>query len=61
MSAQSITPFFETLYAETYSETLLYLTRRCADPTQLPDLMQEVYAEVYAVLAQKGTAYQHAI
>ena len=57
LSAQSITPFFETLYAETYSETLLYLTRRCADPTQLPDLMQEVYAEVYAVLAQKGTAY----
>ena len=57
MSAQSITPFFESLYESTYQETLLFLTRRCADPALLPDLMQEVYAEVYSVLAQKGTAY----
>lgn len=52
-----MTPFFETLYEATYRETLLYLTRKCADPAQLPDLIQEVYTEVYAVLAQKGTAY----
>lgn len=57
LSAQVIAPFFESLYEETYSETLLYLTRRCADPAQLPDLMQEVYAEVYAVLLQKGQDY----
>ena len=57
LSAQSITPFFESLYEQTYHETLLYLTSRCADPTQLPDLMQEVYAEVYTVLLQRGAGY----
>lgn len=57
MNVQEVTPFFEKLYEETYDATLLYLTRRCADPVQIPDLMQEVYAEVYSVLLQKGPDY----
>ena len=57
LNVQQVTPFFEALYDQTYDATLLYLTRRCADPTQLPDLLQEVYSEVYAVLLQKGSGY----
>lgn len=57
LNVQDVTPFFEKLYAESYDDTLLYLTRRCADPAQIPDLMQEVYAEVYSVLLQKGPDY----
>lgn len=57
LCAQNLTRFFEALYEETYPDTLRYLTRRCADPSQLPDLLQEVYAEVYAVLLQKGCGY----
>lgn len=57
LNVQEVTPFFEKLYEETYDSTLLYLTRRCGDPAQIPDLMQEVYAEVYAVLLQKGPEY----
>lgn len=57
LHAQDPAPFFEALYEDTYADTLRYLTRRCADPAQLPDLMQEVYAEVYAVLLEKGGGY----
>lgn len=57
LSAQGLTPFFEALYEQTYNDTLLYLTRRCSDPAQLPDLVQEIYAELYVVLLQKGTGY----
>ena len=57
LNVQDVTPFFEKLYAESYDDILLYLTRRCADPAQIPDLMQEVYAEVYSVLLQKGPDY----
>lgn len=57
LRAQDPAPFFEALYEDTYADTLRYLTRRCADPAQLPDLMQEVYAEVYAVLLEKGGGY----
>ena len=57
LNVQDVTPFFEKLYDATYDSTLLYFTRRCADPTQIPDLLQEVYAEVYSVLLQKGPQY----
>lgn len=57
LNVQDVPPFFEDLYNQTYNDTLLYLTRRCGDPTQLPDLLQEVYSEVYLVLLQKGPAY----
>lgn len=57
LNVQDVTPFFEKLYEESYDDTLLYLTRRCADPAQIPDLLQEVYAEVYSVLLQKGPDY----
>ena len=40
LHAQDPAPFFEALYEDTYADTLRYLTRRCADPAQLPDLMQ---------------------
>ena len=40
LRAQDPAPFFEALYEDTYADTLRYLTRRCADPAQLPDLIQ---------------------
>ena len=49
--------FFEQLYEDTYASAVLFVTRRCGDPAQIPDILQETYAEVYRVLLRKGRAY----
>ena len=57
MSAQDPIPFFEALYEETYPATLRLVTRGCADADRIPDLMQDIYADVYAAILTRGTAY----
>lgn len=49
--------FFEQLYEDTYASAVLFVTRRCGDPAQIPDILQETYTEVYRVLLRKGRAY----
>ncbi len=52
-----INAFFNELYDETYNATVLYVTLHCADPMQLPDIVQEIYAEVYTSIRKKGTEH----
>ena len=57
MVDQQCSTFFEELYDATYEVTVRYLTRRCPDPAEVPDLVQETYATVYEVLLRKGETY----
>ena len=57
MSAQDPILFFEALYEQTYDSTLRIVARGCADPDRISDLMQEIYADVYAAILSRGTAY----
>ena len=57
MVDQTTNAFFESLYDTTYPQIVLFVTKRCSDPTQIADIMQDIYADVYAVMMQKGCAY----
>ncbi len=57
MRAQDPIPFFEALYDETYRATLRLVTRGCADADRIPDLMQDIYTDVYAAILTHGTDY----
>lgn len=55
MSAPEPIPFFEALYRDTYPQTLLTVTRGCSDPAEIPDILQEIYADVYAAILLYGS------
>lgn len=57
MVDQTTNAFFEKLYDTTYEKTALFVTRRCDDTTQISDVLQEIYAEVFTTLADKGCDY----
>lgn len=59
MVDQTIHTLFEQLYDTTYRETVSFVTKRCADPAQICDIVQEVYADVYTAMCDKGEAYLH--
>ena len=57
MIDQNITTFFNKIYDETYRKTLLYVTSKCGNIDDIPDMLQEIYIEVYSVLVKKGIDY----
>lgn len=57
MTGQDPITFFEALYETTYKQALLYVTKRCADPGQIADILQDTYAQVYKLILDKGTDY----
>ena len=57
MRALEPIPFFETLYRDTYPQTLLTVTRGCSDPDQIPDILQDIYADVYANILLYGAGH----
>jgi RNA polymerase sigma factor (sigma-70 family) len=48
---------FDQIYNQTYNKTLHYVTARCGNPGDISDIVQEIYAELYRVLINKGTSY----
>ena len=57
MENESVTAFFDNLYNETYHRTVVFVTRRCDDPTQIADILQDIYTDIYAVLSEKDLGY----
>jgi RNA polymerase sigma factor (sigma-70 family) len=57
MIDQNVTTFFNKIYDETYRKTLLYVTSKCGSIDDIPDMLQEIYIEVYSVIVKKGIDY----
>ena len=48
---------FNLVYEATFLEMKRFVTIRCAEPSFLPDLLQEIYLEYYKILSDKGIGY----
>lgn len=48
---------FAAIYDATRRQVLIYLTAKCGDVDDLQDLLQDTYAELYAVLRRRGGGY----
>lgn len=57
MVDQTINAFFEKLYDTTYAQTVLFVAKRCDNPAEISDILQEIYADVFATLISKGCNY----
>jgi RNA polymerase sigma-70 factor, ECF subfamily len=57
MVDQTATTFFNRIYDETYKRSLWYVTKKCSHAEDIADILQEVYTEVYSVIAKKGIEY----
>ncbi len=59
MGSQELESTFDQIYNQTYKKILYYVTARCGNPSDISDILQEVYAELYRVLVRRGTSYIH--
>jgi len=57
MVDRQITALFNAIYDGTYSRAARYVTARCGDTSDIADILQEIYLEVYRVLVKKGAQY----
>ncbi len=49
--------FFNSLYNESYNKTAAYIAARCDNLSQVSDIVQEIYLEIYNTINRKGTGY----
>ena len=54
MTGQTLSEFFSKIYDDTYRPTLAYVTAHAGRFEDIPDIMQETYAELYRVISKKG-------
>ena len=54
---QSCDKRFDSVYDETFSEIRRYVASKCADPSVLSDVLQEIYMEYYRILLRHGEDY----
>ena len=54
---ESIVTAFEQIYHLTYNKALYYILAKCGKVSEVEDILQETYAELYQVLTEKGSAY----
>ena len=54
---ESIATAFEQMYQLTYNNVLCYILAKCGKVSEVEDILQETYAELYQVLTDKGSAY----
>ena len=57
MNVQSTTPYFDRLYDLTKEKTLAFITAKCGNISDIQDIFQETYTEVYSVILKKGENY----
>lgn len=57
MTGQGSPTFFEKLYDDTYLPTARYVARHCSDSARIPDILQDVYTDVYETLRRRGEGY----
>ncbi len=59
MGSQELDTTFDQIYNQTYKKILHYVTARCGNSSDIADILQEIYAELYRVLVRRGTSYIH--
>jgi RNA polymerase sigma-70 factor (ECF subfamily) len=57
VGSQDLESTFDQIYNQTYKKILHYVTARCGNPSDISDILQEIYAELYRVLVRRGTSY----
>lgn len=57
MNVQSQTPFFDRVYDKTKEKTLAYITAKCGNLSDIQDIFQETYSELYSIIKKKGENY----
>lgn len=57
MVDQEVTSFFNEIYNTTNKRTLSYITAKCSNLSDINDILQETYMEVYAIIVKKGIDY----
>ena len=56
-SRDKIDSRFDTVYDATYDEIRRFIASKVADPSNIPDILQDVYLEYYNLLVRKGCNY----
>ena len=57
MLGPTIPSRFEEIYNATHKAALTLITAKCAHTTDISDIFQETYLELYQVLQKRGTGY----
>ena len=48
MAGQAIEPLFNQMYDETSQKVLIYITSKCGNPSDIQDIFQETYTELFS-------------
>lgn len=57
MTDRDITAYFDRIYDETHRKVLSVITAKCGSISDIQDIFQETYFEIYSVLKRKGKDY----
>lgn len=57
MVDQNTTTFFNKLYDDTYRKVAIYVTSKCGCASDVDDIVQETYIDVYSAMVRKGIDY----
>ncbi|MHB1484250.1 MAG: RNA polymerase sigma factor [Saccharofermentanales bacterium] len=57
MEALETTTFFNEIYDNTYKKVLRYVISKCGNISDVSDIIQETYIELYTVLNKRGMDY----
>lgn len=57
MKNESIEDVFNKIYDETYHKCVVYVTCKCKNTEDIPDILQDTYTELYKTLLKKGNDY----
>lgn len=57
MVDQKITTFFNEIYDRTYDKVIRYVISKCGNTSDIADIVQEIYLELYSVIVKKGKGY----
>jgi len=53
----NITSRFNEIYDSTYKIVLSYVTAKCGNTADIRDIMQDIYLELYQIIAKRGVDY----
>ena len=54
---EKVSTVFEQIYRLTYDKVAFYVLSKCGKVPEAEEILQETYAELYKVLADKGASY----
>lgn len=57
MQHEIVDDLFNKIYDDTYQACLIYVTCKCRNTQDIPDILQETYLSLYRVLAERGIDY----